>query len=40
MAKPIEENYEIIWVEYKYKLYHEYQRYILNKYILTKKEEI
>lgn len=43
IAKPIEEDHKIIWVnpyEYKDKLYHEYQRYILNKYILTKKEEI
>ena len=42
VAKPIEEDHEIIWVdplEYKNKLYHEYQRYILNKYILTKKGE-
>lgn len=40
VAKPIEEDHEIIWVnplEYKNKLYHEYQRYILNKYILIKK---
>lgn len=40
IAKPIEEDHEIIWVnplEYKNKLYHEYQRYILNKYILIKK---
>lgn len=43
IIKPIEEDHEIIWVnplEYKDKLYHEWQRYILNKYILTKKEEI
>lgn len=43
IAKPIEEDHKIIWVnpyEYKDKLYHEFQRYILNKYILTKKEEI
>lgn len=42
IVKPIEEDHEIIWVnpfEYKDKLFHEYQRYILNKYILTKKEE-
>ena len=37
---PIEKDHRILWVsplEYKDKLYHEYQRYILNKYIL--KEE-
>lgn len=37
---PIEKEHRILWVsplEYKDKLYHEYQRYILNKYIL--KEE-
>lgn len=42
IAKPIEEDHKIIWVnplEYKNKLYHEYQRYILNKYILTKNGE-
>ena len=36
IAKPIEEDHEVIWVnpiEYKNKLYHEYQRYILNKYV-------
>lgn len=41
IAKPIEEDHEIIWVEpleYKNKLYHEYQRYILNKYTLKKEE--
>ncbi len=40
IAKPIEEDHEIIWVnpiEYKDKLYHEYQRYILNKYVCYKK---
>ncbi len=41
IAKPIEEDHEIIWVEpleYKNKLYYEYQRYILNKYTLKKEE--
>ena len=40
VAVPIEEDHKVIWVnpeEYKDKLYHEYQRYILNKYISTKK---
>lgn len=39
---PIENDHRILWVsplEYKDKLYHKYQRYILNKYIL-KKEKI
>ena len=41
ITEPIEKNHKILWVlpkDYKDKLYHEYQRYILNKYILTKKE--
>lgn len=36
IAKPIEENYEILWInpkEYKDKLYHEYQRYIIDEYM-------
>lgn len=39
---PIENDHRILWVsplEYKDKLYHKYQRYILNKYIL-KREKI
>lgn len=42
IAEPIEKNHKILWVsplEYKDKLYHEYQRYILNKYVLEKKEK-
>ena len=41
VEKPIEKDHKIIWVEpleYKDKLYHEYQRYILNKYTLKKEE--
>lgn len=40
ITKSIEEDHEVIWVnpiEYKNKLYHGYQRYILNKYICYKK---
>ena len=40
ITKSIEEDHEVIWVnpiEYKNKLYHEYQRYILNKYVCYKK---
>lgn len=36
IVNPIEENHKVIWVnpmEYKDKLYHEYQRYILSEYI-------
>lgn len=36
VAKPIEEDYEILWInpkEYKDKLYHEYQRYIIEEYM-------
>ena len=36
---PIEKDHKLMWVdinEYKDKLYHEYQRYILNKYIKQK----
>ena len=42
ITEPIEKNHKILWVspkEYKDKLYHEYQRYILNKYILSNKEK-
>lgn len=42
ILEPIENDHRILWVsplEYKDKLYHKYQRYILNKYIL-KREEI
>ena len=40
VTSPIEKDHKIIWVEplkYKDKLYHEYQRYILNKYTLKRK---
>ena len=40
VAEPIEKDHKLMWVsplEYKDKLYHEYQRYILNKYLNTKK---
>ena len=36
IAEPIEKDHSILWVnpkEYKNKLFHEYQRYILGKYI-------
>lgn len=36
---PIEKNHKILWVnpeDYKNKLFHEYQRYILDKYIKLK----
>ncbi len=36
IADPIEKDHKVLWVnakDYKDKLYHEYQRYILNKYI-------
>ena len=39
ICNPIETDHKIIWVspeEYKDKLFHEYQRYILNKYLLEK----
>lgn len=42
ILEPIEKDHRILWVsplEYRDKLYHKYQRYILNKYIL-KREEI
>lgn len=40
VSEPIEKDHKIIWVnplEYKDKLYREYQRYILNKYVSKKK---
>lgn len=40
VAEPIEKDHKLMWVsplDYKDKLYHEYQRYILNKYLDTKK---
>ncbi len=43
VANPIEKDHKILWVspfEYKDKLYHEYQEYILNKYISFKEENI
>lgn len=42
VAKPIEKDHEIIWInpkEYKDKLFHEYQKYILEEYI-NRKEKI
>lgn len=39
VAEPIEKDHKIIWVnplEYKDKLYREYQRYILNEYVSKK----
>lgn len=39
ILEPIENDHRILWVsslEYKDKLYHKYQRYILNKYILKR----
>lgn len=39
IAEPIEKDHKVIWVsplEYKDKLYHKYQKFILNKYILNK----
>ena len=41
IIEPIEKDHRVLWVspiEYKDKLYHEYQRYILNKYILKKEK--
>lgn len=40
--EPIEKDHKILWVsplDYRNKLYHEYQRHILNKYILEKEEK-
>ena len=39
IAEPIEKDHKLMWVnplEYKDRLYHEYQRYILKKYIDAK----
>lgn len=39
IKEPIESDHQIVWVdplEYKDKLYREYQRYILNKYVTEK----
>jgi len=36
VAEPIEKDHKVLWInasDYKDKLYHEYQRYILNEYI-------
>ena len=41
IAKPIEKDHKVVWVnanEYKDKLYHEYQRYILDEYVRLKGE--
>ncbi len=41
IIEPIEKDHRVLWVsplEYKDKLYHEYQRYILNKFILKKEK--
>lgn len=41
ITKPIEKDHKVLWVsplEYKDKLYHGYQRYILNKYFLEKEK--
>lgn len=41
IAKPIERDHKVFWVnpeEYKDKLFHEYQRYILKEYIKLKGE--
>lgn len=39
IAEPIEKDHKVVWVnanEYKGKLYHEYQRYILDEYVRLK----
>lgn len=41
VTEPIEKNYKIVWInpsEYKDKLYRDYQRYILDKYVKIKGE--
>lgn len=41
ILEPIENDHRILWVsplEYKDKLYHKYQKYILNKYILKRRK--
>ena len=42
IAKPTEEDHKVLWVnplEYKDKLYHEYQRYVLKRYISKEGEK-
>lgn len=42
VTDPIEKDHKILWVEpieYKEKLYHEYQRYILGKYAELKEKD-
>lgn len=42
VVEPIEKTHKVLWVnanEYKDKLYHEYQRYILDKYIKIKRRK-
>ncbi len=42
VTDPIEKDHEILWVdamEYKEKLYHEYQRYILGEYAKLKEKD-
>ncbi|MBO4815881.1 MAG: NUDIX domain-containing protein [Clostridia bacterium] len=41
VLEPIEKDHKTIWVspiDYKDKLYHEYQRYILNEYLLKREK--
>lgn len=41
VAEPIEKDHKVLWVhaiEYKDKLYHEYQRYLLKEYMKIKQE--
>lgn len=43
IAEPLEKDHKILWVnakEYKDKLYHEYQRYILREYIKINEKSI
>ena len=42
IKEPIEKDHKVLWVDaniYKDKLFHEYQRYILNEYINAKGEK-
>ena len=42
VAEPIEKDHKVFWIkpaEYTQKLYHEYQRYVLNEYIEYKKSK-
>lgn len=42
IAKPIEEDHTVLWVkpeEYKSKMYREWQRYIMQKFIEKRKQE-